>query len=171
MSTITGLTLPMPAAASPATSHEPRQAWVLCCTYVQTDSYCSCQENSLHAETPRIHGHPHAARALSITPPLHLAALIGDLHFDSSLRRVRGDSERFGSFVEREAVRDEWFQVDETARDEADGFGVLSCQRGVRPAGAGKGTRLAWFEYRYRKSRTIWLAEQYPKGYCGVSGG
>jgi hypothetical protein len=34
-----------------------------------------------------------------------------------------------------------------------------------------KGEGLTWFEYRYRKSREIWFAEQYPKGYYDISGG
>lgn len=46
-----------------------------------------------------------------------IVCLVGDLNFDSSLGRVRGGQERLCSLVERESMSDEWFQVDQTARN------------------------------------------------------
>lgn len=51
--------------------------------------------------------------------------LILDLHLDSPLTRVRRHMERLDSLLEREAVSHERLQVDQAARYEPEGFGVL----------------------------------------------
>jgi hypothetical protein len=47
------------------------------------------------------------------------------LHLDSPLGRVGGDLEGIDGILEREAMGDEGLEVDQAARDEAEGFGVL----------------------------------------------
>jgi hypothetical protein len=51
--------------------------------------------------------------------------LIPNLHLDRALGGVRGDVERLDGALEGEAVGDERLEIDEAARDEADGLRVL----------------------------------------------
>lgn len=56
---------------------------------------------------------------------VHLRALVLNLHLDSTLGRVCGNVERIHRLLEWETVCDEGSEVDEAARNEPKGFGVL----------------------------------------------